>query len=321
MIVRLGYVAMTQNLVDASPSGTITVTNFMKLADNESRMNRLRKITRQNLKNTYRILLYNKATDISVYRFTSKLVPLATHPLTNGWDYIGDFKDEFKQIGDFVKENNFRVSAHPDHYTLINSSSLKVVEDSIRDLEYHIKIFEAMGLEDYKYKLVMHVGGLYKNKKSSVERFKENFEKLPDRIRNRITLENDDKSFTALDVYELCRDLKVPMVLDVHHHQCVNSGEKLEDILESIFDTWLEESFPPKIHFSSPKGEKDFRSHADNIELEKFYEFLELAGKFKRDFDVMLEAKNKDNALLKLSEELKNLPGIEKINNGKFSIL
>ena len=318
MIVRLGYVAMTQNLVDASPSGTITVTNFNKLPDEESRMYRLRKITEQNLKNTYRILLYNKAYDISIYRFTSKLVPLATHPLTDGWDYASEFKDDFKQIGDFVKENNFRVSAHPDHYTLINSHSEKVLEDSIRDLDYHVRTYEAMGLEDYKYKLVIHVGGLYRDKQSSIKRFKDNFVKLPDRIRKRIMLENDDKSYTAADVLDICKELKVPMVLDVHHHQCVNNGERLEDLLGDIFDTWNEEDFNPKVHFSSPKDEKNFRSHADNIDLEQFRDFLEVAKKNGRDFDVMLEAKNKDSALLNLSRELKDLSGIERMNEGTF---
>ncbi|MDF2524778.1 MAG: damage endonuclease UvsE [Clostridiales bacterium] len=324
MIVRLGYVAMTQNLVDASPSGTITVTNFSKLADEESRLYRLRKIIGQNLKNTYRILLYNKASNISIYRFTSKLVPLATHPLTQGWDYTGEFKDEFKQIGDFVKENNFRVSAHPDHYTLINSTTDKVLEDSIRDLDYHVKIYEAMGLQDYKYRLVIHIGGLYKDKQSSIERFKENFVKLSDRIKNRIMLENDDKSYTAADVLGICRELKVPMVLDVHHHQCVNNGEKLEDLLGDIFDTWKGDDFPPKIHFSSPKSEKDFRSHADNIDIVSFLEFLKVAKKHGRNFDVMLEAKNKDTALLKLSEELEEqeeLTGVERVNEGEFNVL
>jgi len=141
MKFRLGYVAMTLDLVDASPSGTVTVTAFNRLPDDETRMYRLRKIARKNLENTLRILRYNQAYNISVYRFTSKLIPLATHPLVEHWDYVGDFKEEFRQIGDFVKTNNFRVSAHPDHYTLINSKSKMVLESSIKDLDYHVKIY------------------------------------------------------------------------------------------------------------------------------------------------------------------------------------
>lgn len=321
MIVRLGYVAMTLNLENCSPSGTVTVKTFSGFVSKEAKLHRLRKITRDNLNNTLRILRYNKAYSISVYRFTSKLVPLATHPIIEDWNYIGDFKDEFIKIGEFVKENDFRISAHPDHYTLINSSSDKVLEDSIRDLDYHVKLYEAMGLDDYKYKLVMHVGGVYKNKDLSIDRFKENFVKLPDRIRKRLILENDDKAYTAKDVLGICKELKVPMVLDVHHHNCANNGEVLGDMLSDIFKTWEGEYFGPKIHFSSPKTLKEFRSHADDIDPNEFEQFLKIAKKTDVDFDVMIEAKNKDNALFNLSNKVKEFENIRWINEGHFEVL
>jgi UV DNA damage endonuclease len=320
MIFRLGYVAMTLNLVDSSPSGTVTVAAFNKLPDDEARLYRLRKIARKNLKNTLRILRYNKAYNIKVYRFTSKLIPLATHPLTENWDYVSDFKSELKEIGDFVKENDFRVSAHPDHYTVINSKSGDVIKASVKDLDYHVRLYEAMGLSGYKYKLVLHVGGLYNSKDKSVERFKENFARLPERIRKRIILENDDKSYSALDVLGICRDIGIPMVLDVHHHNCVNRGETLEDVVSGVFDTWNGEYFSPKIHFSTPKSSTDFRSHADDIDLEEFTGFLSTAKKFGKDFDVMIEAKNKDSALLKLSEQLQGVSGIRKISLSEFEM-
>jgi UV DNA damage endonuclease len=320
MIFRLGYVAMTLNLENCSPSGTVTVANFSKLPDEDARMYRLRRIARDNLKNTFRILLYNKALNIKVYRFTSKLIPLATHPLVAHWDYVEDFREEFRQIGDFVKENDFRVSAHPDHYTLINSTSAEVLAESVKDLDYHVKLYEAMGLEDYRYKLVMHVGGLYKDRMSSIERFKENFTKLPERIRKRIMLENDDKSYTAADVLGICKELKIPMVMDIHHHRCVNNGERLEDLLPEVFATWRGDYFNPKVHFSSPKSDRDFRSHADDIDINEFQVFLEAARTTGQDFDVMLEAKNKDSALLALSESLKNLDIVRQISESEFEI-
>ena len=321
MLVRLGYVAMTLNLENCSPSGTVTVKTLSKLASEEAKLYRLRKITRENLNNTLRILKFNKACHIDVYRLTSKLVPLATHPDTEGWDYIGDFENEFKEIGRFIKENDFRVSAHPDHYTLINSSTDKVLDVSLKDLDYHVKLFEAMGLSDYKYKLVMHIGGVYKDKKLSMERFKENFVKLPDRIRKRLVLENDDKAYTAKDVLEICKEVKAPMVLDVHHHNCVNNGEAIGDMLYDIFETWKDEYFVPKIHFSSPKSQKEFRSHADDIDPKEFYDFLKIAKKLDMDFDVMIEAKNKDNALFNLSKKLKEFENIRWIDEGHFEVL
>ena len=133
MKFRLGYVAMTLNLNDSSPSGTVTATTLSKIQDDEAKLYRLRKVAEKNLKNTLRILMFNKAYNIGVYRLTSKLIPLATHQYTENWSYIKEFSKELEEMGRFIKENEIRVSAHPDHYTLINSSSKKVMEASIKD--------------------------------------------------------------------------------------------------------------------------------------------------------------------------------------------
>lgn len=318
MKFRLGYVAMTLNLEDCSPSGTVTHSTYGKLSSEKAKMYKLQKIANKNLFNTLRILKYNKAMNISVYRLTSKLIPLATHPDLHSWNYIDDFSDGLQEIGKFVRENGLRVSAHPDHYTLLNSPVNKVLEDSIRDLDYHVQLFEAMGLDGSEYKLVLHVGGVYGNKQDSIERFCHNFIGLPDRIRKRLIIENDDKSYNTYDVLELCQKLSIPMVLDVHHHNCICREGNLETLLPDIFNTWNHEYYPPKIHFSSPKNNKDFRSHADLIDYNEFIGFLETAAKVNRDFDVMLEAKSKDTALLKLSGQLASSADIKQINNGEF---
>ena len=320
MIFRLGYVAMTLSLEDCSPSGTVTLTILNSLPDEAAKLYRLCRVAKKNLLNTLRILRYNKALDIGVYRLTSRLIPLATHPATQSWDYAAEFGDELREIGDFIRENNMRVSAHPDHFTLLNSKSEKILEDSIRDLDYHVRILEAMGLEDFRYKLVQHVGGLYDSREDSLERFRDSFTKLPDRIRNRIILENDDKSYSTTDVLMLCRQLNIPMVLDVHHNSCLPVDEKLDKLLPGIFHTWNGEYFRPKIHFSSPKSPKEFRSHADFIELKEFLEFLEIARGVGKDFDVILEAKSKDQALIKLSSQLSEVVGIRRINTGEFEL-
>ncbi len=317
MKFRLGYVAMTLNLEDCSPSGMLTYTAYEKLSSEESKLFRLRKVADKNLLNTLRILRYNKAMDISVYRLTSKLIPLATHPNLQFWDYTQDFSDKLSEIGEFVKQNDFRISAHPDHFTLINSPLPKVTEDSLRDLDYHVKLFEAMGL-DSRYKLVLHIGGVYGNKADSMQRFCDQYKKLPDRIRSRLIIENDDRSYNTYEVLELCSKLGVPMVLDVHHHNCLCGEAGLEELLPAIFNTWNQEYFPPKIHFSSPRSSRDFRSHADMIDYDKFISFLKIAAKVNRDFDVMLEAKSKDIALLKLSDELAASQCVRQLSKGEF---
>ncbi len=318
MIFRLGYVAMTLSLEDCSPSGTLTYKAFSNISEGDSRINRLRRITKKNLLNTLRILRYNKALKIAVYRLTSRLVPLATHPELTNWDYISDFAAELGEIGRFIIDNNIRVSAHPDHFTLLNSPSDIVFSDSLRDLDYHVRLFEAMGLNNYGYKLVLHVGGVYGNKNDSIKRFYDNFSRVPERISRRLIIENDDKSYNTYDVLEICQTIGRPMVLDVHHHNCLLGPSDIKNILPDIFNTWKAEPFPPKIHFSSPKSDKDFRSHADYIVIDDFYKFLNIVKETGRDFDVMLEAKAKDLALLRLSDELAAQGDISRADNGNF---
>ena len=316
MRIRLGYVAIALNLKSASTSKTTTVTALEKL-EKEQRIYKIKKLINENLSNLMRVLMYNKAYNIKVYRITSKLVPLATHPIIEDWNYIEEFKDKFKEIGCFIKENDMRISAHPDHYTVINSNSHAVFKSSQQDLTYHNKIFEAMGLGK-EYKTVTHVGGSYNDKTLSMERFIEGFNKLPKEIAGRIILENDDKTYNITNVLEICKKINIPMVLDVHHHNCNNDGENLVDYLQEIFETWKGEKFLPKTHFSSPKNPKDFRSHADDINPDEFMNFIRVAKEIDRDFDVMLEAKNKDLALNKLIKDIGKVKGVRILDEGEF---
>ena len=310
MKVRFGYVAIALGVPNGSPNKTITVKNFEKITDLNAGQHRLHSILKENLETTRRILRYNAAHQVHVYRLTSKTVPLATHKLTAGWDYIADFSEEWAEIGAIVQQYNMRISAHPDHYTLLNSPQPDILAASIKDLEYHVGMLEAMKL-DLAPQLVIHIGGAYKNKELSTKRFLTEFINLPERIRFRLMLENDDKVYSASDVLAICQQTGTPMVLDVHHHACVNNGENLREIWPAIVETWAGKT--PKIHISSPKSEKDFRSHADYVDLEDFLPFLEAAREINVDLDVMIEAKQKDLAMFKLLEDLENTRKVKRI--------
>jgi len=312
MLVRFGYVAIAMNVPNGSPNKTITVKTIEKIENPDTRMNRLRRILKENLDTTLRILYYNAAHGIHLYRMTSKTVPLATHPITSDWNYIEEFQDNWRRIGAMIKKYDMRISAHPDHYTLLNSQKPDVVESALGDLNYHSRLFDALGLSPAP-QLVLHIGGLYNNKQSAIARFIHRFNQLPENLRLRLMLENDDKSYSANDVLGLCRTLNCPMVLDIHHHLCHNNGEHLADLWPDIMNTW--ENNIPKIHVSSPKSTKSFRSHADNVEIGDFLPFLNIAKEFNRDFDVMVEAKQKDIAMFHLLDELEKVPGIKRISD------
>lgn len=317
MKVRFGYVAIALGVPQGSPNKIITIKNYEKITDPDDRQYRLCSLLRENLDTTRRILRYNAAHQVHIYRLTSKTVPLATHPHTAGWDYVKDFKAEWAEIGEIIKQHDMRVSAHPDHYTLLNSPQPDVLTASIKDLEYHVNMLEAMNLEAAP-QLVMHIGGFYKNKESSIARFITEFNNLPDRIRLRLMFENDDKVYSAADVLAICQKTGSPMVLDIHHHACVNHGDDLRGLWPEIVKTWG--GATPKIHVSSPKNEKDLRSHADCVNPQDFLSFLEAAKETGTDFDVMVEAKQKDLAMFKLVENLERIPGIRRIEQATIEI-
>ena len=318
MIVRFGYVAMSVLVNNASPSKTMTMASFNKIGDREAAIRKLERIAAENLHNTLRLLRHNLAHQIWVYRFSSKLIPLATHADLQDWNPFEALTPSFREVGDFVKKNKMRVSFHPDHFTVLSTPREDVLASSIRDLQHHKSMLGAMGL-NATAKNNIHIGGAYGNKQRSAERFIENFSALASDIKERMTLENDDKTFNAVETLEVCKKTGLPMVLDIHHQWVNNDGEKPWELWEEIQATWTtpfaqadtlpETPLAPKVHISSPKNEKDIRSHADGLELEPLLTFLREIAKDTPFLDVMIEAKRKDEALFALMDAFKTLTG------------
>jgi UV DNA damage endonuclease len=335
MIVRFGFVAMSVMLENASPSRTMTYSNFSKLADREAAIRKLERITEENLHNALRVLRHALAHDIRVYRFSSKIIPLDTHPALSDWDPLHSdaVREAFAQVGRFVTDNGIRASFHPDHYCVLNTPKEEVFAASLRDLDYHLRMLEAMGLGQTA-KCNIHVGGAYGDKAQAGERFVARFAELPERFRNRITLENDDKTFTAQETLAIAEAAGVPMVLDIHHH-AVNDGgigeaRLTEELWPRICATWEQERLrleaagdksgaqtggqastghstilPPKLHASSPRSAKDPKAHADHVELGPLLRFLRQAAGTCPRLDVMLEAKRKDEAVQLLMNDFR----------------
>ncbi len=305
MIIRLGYVAIALNLPKVTSSSNLTYTRYEKITLEEERINKLKEVTLSNLEDLYKILQYNIKNQVHFYRVTSKLVPLATHPNVENWDYRKYFKGDFERIGRMIKDHNMRIDTHPDQFNVINSIHEKVVLDTQRNLNFHANLFEDINYPEGK--MILHVGSSQGGKEIAMNRFIDNLKKFPKKIINRLILENDDKVFTAKEVLNLCKALNLPMVLDVHHHVCNDGEDDLKEIIEEIFKTWDKEKLTPKIHFSSPRnGEKD-RKHADYINPYDFIDFIEQYKEIGRDFDVMLEAKMKDVAVYQLIKDIKDI--------------
>lgn len=304
MRVRLGYVAIALALPNVTSSGNVTYSAYQRIVSEEKRFEKLKQVAYKNILDLGKILKYNAENDIHFYRITSALIPLATHPEVN-WDYRRLFKIDLKILGDFIKQNNMRVDTHPDQFNVINSVDDSVVESTMRNLWFHVNLFE--DLEYPHGRMVLHVGSAAGGKEAALKRFERNFRTYPDEITSKLILENDDKTFTARETLRLCKSLNLPMVLDVHHHICNNEGDDLMDLLPEIFSTWDNQELVPKLHFSSPKDSPKDRKHADYIDAQHFVEFIEACKNIDRDIDVMIEAKMKDLALFELADSIKKI--------------
>lgn len=313
MKIRLGYVSISKAL-DVTASNTITYTNYEK---ENYPVDKLYNIINSNLDALEEIIKYNIKNNIHFYRLTSKLIPLATHNKVT-FDYITPFMDKFNKIGELINDSNIRVDTHPDQFAVLNSTSKKIVDNTIEILEYHYKILEALNIKNKV--IILHVGSSAGGKKAAITRFINNFNKLPNYIKNCIAVENDDKVYNIKDVLYLCNKLSIPMILDYHHYICNNDGEKLEDYVEKIINTW--ENINPKFHFSSPKSKlkKEFRSHHDYINMGDFITFLNILKPYNKDVDIMLEAKAKDDALYRLVRGLKYKTNYKFIDESSFLI-
>ncbi len=241
---------------------------------------------------------------VGAFRVTSQLFPLATHP-TAGYAF-GDLP-----TGDQVRralararkkaiERDVRLSFHPDQFVSPGSESAHVVESSLRELEHQAEVAEAIGAEQ----LTLHGGGARPTKTAALERLQRGLDRLSDRARRRIVLENDDVVYTVEDLLPVCRALDVPLVYDVHHHRCNPDRLDVAQATELAAETWGERE--PWFHLSSPRDgfrAGNPRSHADYIRPRDVPEaWLDRAS--SRPMTVDVEAKAKEQAVLRLQKAL-----------------
>ena len=143
-IVRLGYVAMSMMVKNASPSRTMTFKQFQKIDDREAGLRKLERIALQNLHNTLRLLKHTAASDIHFYRLTSRLIPLANHEELLDWDYMKPLKEPLKEIGEFARKHQIRIDFHPDHFVLLNSNQKHIWKNSIKTLRLHYLLLKGI---------------------------------------------------------------------------------------------------------------------------------------------------------------------------------
>ncbi len=269
------------------------------------------------------ILDYMLKLDLRMYRMSSDLCPYGTHPdLPQFHNQVAECAGELADLGRIARERGVRLSFHPSQFVILNSPDPRLTAKSVADLVAQAEMLDVMGMGPEAV-MVIHVGGTYGDRPASCRRWSSTYPTLPEPVRRRLVLENDDIRFGAADVLGIHEETGVPLIFDHQHFWCLNpEGLDLRETLAKFLATWPT-GVRPKIHYSSPRTEfreikrKDRKTgkmasatlppiwsgHADFVNPFEFTTFLRLAGDLV-DFDVMLEAKAKDLALLRVRRDL-----------------
>lgn len=265
------------------------------------------------------IFEYLHSRQITFYRLSGQLAPYVTHPgLPQFHDQLSACATELAIAGDHARACGLRLTLHPAHFVQLSSPDESVARRARTELSSATDLLDAMGLDDDAV-VVTHVGGVYGDAVGGCERFVRRYHELPERVRRRLVMENDDRRYSFEQTLWIHRRTGIPLVLDTLHLHCLNPARRtLADALETALNTWPPDR-RPKIHVSSPRtAVRPVRreavlhpqaplpnQHSDFIDPFAFIDLVRTAqDRQLRPFDMMLEAKAKDLALIRLREQV-----------------
>ena len=258
---------------------------------------KLEEITAYNLDILEKILEYNIRNRIQLFRISSDIVPFASKKeVIFPWQDL--MKEKLERIGEKAKENQIRLSMHPGQYTVLNSPDPDVVERAVLDLVYHTEFLDLCHMKS-DCKIILHIGGAYGDKITAKERFIKNYKLLPQNVKNRLVIENDDKIYHIQDVLEIADQLGIPVIFDVFHHEVNPPIEKktMLEWLSIVKKTWQKKDGIPKIHYSQQLLHGKPGAHSETISLSDFMDFFYKIQ--PNDVDIMLEVKDKNLSAVK----------------------
>jgi UV DNA damage endonuclease len=242
---------------------------------------------------------------MGAFRVLSPLFPRSTHPEV-GYELddlpgAAGIRGVLAQVRDCRRIHDIRLSFHPDQFVSLSSPRPEVVDHSLRELEYHGTVAELIGADVIN----VHGGGAFGDRSGALRRWAGSFQRLSDRVRRRLTLENDDVTYTVGDLLPLCRDLGVPLVYDVHHHRCHPDGLTVEEATGLSVGTWEQAGREPYFHISSPEGGWEARNPRRHAEYVDPADFPRCWTRLAATVDV--EARAKELAVLKLMRDVERL--------------
>tara|TARA_Y100001937_G_scaffold34137_1_gene48742 strand:+ start:1042 stop:1995 length:954 start_codon:yes stop_codon:yes gene_type:complete len=308
---KLGYACINMELSYPTkwgnkPRGTKPITtnrSMIRRTFDEKGVDYASELTLQNVKDLNTIIGWNVMNGYDFYRMSSDIVPWKTE---YEWDDMKDIK-EIKQwlhsAGTMAITHGIRLTFHPGPFNVLVSPNESVVENTIKDLTIHGDIMDMMGLSRTPYnKLNIHCNGVYGDKESALDRFCKNFERLPDSVKTRLTVENDDKAsmYSVKDLYEgIHKRIGIPIVFDYHHHKFCTGDLTEQEALRLAISTWPDD-ITPAVHYSESRSREQLdekikpQAHSDYV--------IDYIDTYGHKVDIMVEAKHKELAVKKYKE-------------------
>jgi len=251
----------------------------------------------QNCRDLIEIIKWNHKNGINFFRLSSDLFPWASEYNLKDLPHYTRIKTLLAGAGHLAQKYGQRITSHPGPFNVLVSPREHVVENTITDLTTHGEVFDLLGLSRTPYnKLNIHCNGVYGDKISAMDRFCKNFERLPESVRTRLTVENDDKGsmYSVKDLMYIHERIGIPIVFDYHHHKFCTGGLTEEEALRLAVSTWGD--IKPVVHYSESKS---LHENNDKIKPQAHSDYISsVPNTYGLDVDVMVEAKAKELSIL-----------------------
>lgn len=263
------------------------------------------------------VIVYLAQRRIGLYRLSDALAPYLTSPDHNGFErQIEECAEELATVGASARAAGLRLTIHAGSYVTLAAPDAAEGRRAVAEIVAQAALLDAMGLGPEAV-IVLHVSGAYEDKSATLDRFARRYTLLPPSARGRVVVEHDERVWSLGELLPLHQACGVPIVFDYLHHMVLNPTRiPLDSALSLALATWPRD-VRPKVRFSSPRTEAHLGprgsgtavlpprpgQHADFLNPFEFAGFL-TAARALPPFDVMLEAKAGDLALLRLREDL-----------------
>lgn len=301
----IGYACINTGFSERPKSQRITTNRTMiKKTFDAKGIHYASELTLSNVTDLMEIVKWNDENGIKFFRMSSEMFPWASHYSIDDMPHIKEISKKLKEVGDFAKKHNHRLTFHPGPFNKLASPKENVVKNTINDLEIHGKIMDLMGLPRTHWaKINIHVGAAYGDKPTALATFCKNVERLSPAVRTRLTVENDDKAslYSTKELYEgVYKQTNIPIVFDYHHHKFCTGGQTEKEALELACSTWGD--IIPVVHYSESAREEQNNS---KIREQKHSDLVyNKINTYNNNINIMIEAKRKELAVLKYKKEV-----------------